>query len=191
MKSLLLVAAVAMTGAMGALGGCEASGSTAGEQRENIDEMADDALRRLYREEPGSRAQVDQAAGYGVFSNIGTNVIFVSTGSGYGVVHNKRTGKKTYMKMGEFGVGLGIGVKDFRAVFVFHDEATLNTFVEEGWEFGAEADAAATAGDKGGSASGAATAASGMTIYQMTENGVALSATVSGTKYWKDDSLNN
>ena len=37
---------------------------------------------------------------------------------------------------------------------------------------------------------GAATATSGMTIYQMTEAGVVLSATVSGTKYWKDSSLN-
>jgi lipid-binding SYLF domain-containing protein len=190
MKSFLLLAAVAMAGAMGALAGCSASGATPDEKRDNIRTMADDALKRLYREEPGSKAQIEQAAGYGVFSNIGTNVIFVSTGGGYGMVHNNRTGDDTYMKMGEFGVGLGLGLKDFRAVFVFHDLTTLNTFVESGWEFGGEADAAAAAGDKGGSASGAATVASGMTIYQFTENGLALSATVSGTKYWKDDSLN-
>jgi hypothetical protein len=29
-----------------------------------------------------------------------------------------------------------------------------------------------------------------ITIYQMTESGLALQATVNGTKYWKDDELN-
>ena len=29
-----------------------------------------------------------------------------------------------------------------------------------------------------------------MTIYQLTETGLALQATVKGTKYWKDESLN-
>ena len=30
-----------------------------------------------------------------------------------------------------------------------------------------------------------------MKIYQFTESGLALQATVSGTKYWKDSKLNN
>ena len=30
----------------------------------------------------------------------------------------------------------------------------------------------------------------GMEIYQFTESGIALQATVSGTKYWKDGKLN-
>ena len=30
----------------------------------------------------------------------------------------------------------------------------------------------------------------GITIYQLTETGVALQATIKGTKYWKDDELN-
>jgi hypothetical protein len=29
------------------------------------------------------------------------------------------------MKMGSAGIGLGLGVKDFRAVFVFHDKEKL------------------------------------------------------------------
>jgi hypothetical protein len=29
-----------------------------------------------------------------------------------------------------------------------------------------------------------------ITIYQLTESGLALQATVKGTKYWKDDALN-
>jgi len=29
-----------------------------------------------------------------------------------------------------------------------------------------------------------------VTVYQMTDKGVALQATLQGTKYWKDDDLN-
>ena len=93
------------------------------------------------------------------------------------------------MKMGEVGIGLGLGVKDFRAVFVFHDAKTLERFVEHGWAFGGQADAAAKAGDKGAAVAGEAVI-DNITIYQLTESGLALQATVKGTKYWKDDSLN-
>ena len=29
-----------------------------------------------------------------------------------------------------------------------------------------------------------------MTIYQLTESGLALQATIKGTRFWKDDALN-
>lgn len=105
------------------------------------------------------------------------------------MVRDARTGRDTYMKMGEAGLGLGLGVKDFRAVFVFDNQATMNRFVESGWEFGAHADAAAKARDKGG-AVGGEVLVDGITVYQITENGLALQATIKGTKYWKDDELN-
>ena len=65
----------------------------------------------------------------------------------------------------------------------------LNHFVTSGWNFGGQADAAAKAGDKGG-AVGAEGNVGAMTIYQLMKNGLALQATVQGTKYWKDDELN-
>ena len=58
-----------------------------------------------------------------------------------------------------------------------------------GWAFGAQADAAAKASDKGAAVGGEATV-DNITIYQLTESGLALQATVKGTKYWKDNSLN-
>ena len=93
------------------------------------------------------------------------------------------------MKMGEAGVGFGLGVKDFRAVFVFHNRAVMEKFISSGWEFGGQADAAAKAGEKGAAIGGEAVF-DGITIYQMTESGLALQATVKGTKYWKDEELN-
>jgi lipid-binding SYLF domain-containing protein len=93
------------------------------------------------------------------------------------------------MKMGEAGIGLGLGAKDFRAVFVFRDRASLDRFINSGWEFGGHADAAAKAGDKGAAVGGEALF-DGITVYQITQSGLALQATVKGMKYWKDDELN-
>lgn len=93
------------------------------------------------------------------------------------------------MQMGEVGLGFDAGVKDFRAVFVFHNTNTMKRFIDHGWAFGAQADAAAKASDKGAALAGEVTV-DNITIYQLTESGLALQETVKGTKYWKDNSLN-
>ena len=151
--------------------------------------MKSQVLKDLYKVKPYARTLVSKAPGYAVFSNANVNLIFASFGGGYGVVKNNKTGKHTYMKMGEVGIGFGLGVKDFRAVFVFHDKTTMNRFINSGWEFGGHADAAAKARDKGG-AVGGEVLADNITIFQLTEVGLALQATVKGTKYWKDAELN-
>lgn len=180
--SLLLLASLVV--------GCATSGGvTPQEKRQNVITMHNEVLAELYKNHPRAKSEVASAPGYAVFSNANVNVIFASFGGGYGVVKNNRTGKLTYMRMGEVGIGLGLGVKDFRAVFVFRDRATLDKFIDSGWEFGGHADAAAKASDKGGAVGGEALI-DGIKIYQLTQSGLALQATVKGTKYWKDDELN-
>jgi lipid-binding SYLF domain-containing protein len=170
--------------------GCATTkGKTPQDKRHAILDMKNDTLTKLYRVKPQAKSQITNASGYAVFSDANINIIFASFGGGYGVVKNNKTGTHTYMKMGEVGIGLGLGVKDFRAVFIFHDHDTMNKFVKSGWEFGGHADAAAKASDKGG-AVGGEILLDNITIYQLTESGLALQATVKGTKYWKDDALN-
>lgn len=160
------------------------------ERRQVVSDMEEETLQRLYREEPATKAKIRDSAGYGVFSNANVNLIFTSAGGGYGVVVNNSTGERTHMKMALGGIGIGLGVKDYRQVLIFKNQETLNTFVESGWEFGAHADAAAKAGESGGEASGEGDISQNIEVYSMTESGLALQATVAGTKYWKDDSLN-
>ena len=50
-------------------------------------------------------------------------------------------------------------------------------------------DAAAKAKDKGDAIGGEITV-DNITIYQLTESGLALQATIKGTKFWRDDALN-
>jgi lipid-binding SYLF domain-containing protein len=172
------------------LSGCATSGAhNAADKRQAILDMKQEVLAELYSTKPGARTQIANAPGYAVFSNANVNLILASFSGGNGVVRDNRTGKNTYMKMGEAGVGFGLGVKDFRAVFVFHNPKTLQRFVDSGWEFGAHADAAAKANEKGG-AVGGEILLDGVTVYQMTESGLALQATIKGTKYWKDTELN-
>jgi lipid-binding SYLF domain-containing protein len=174
----------------GLLWGCATTrGITPQDKRHAILEMKNETLSDLYKVHPRARSQIAKAPGYAVFSDANVNVIFASFGGGYGVVKSNNTGRHTYMKMGEIGIGLGLGVKDFRAVFIFHDHETMNQFIESGWEFGGHADAAAKASDKG-AAVGGEILLDNITIYQLTESGLALQATVKGTKYWKDDALN-
>ena len=94
------------------------------------------------------------------------------------------------MRMGTAGIGLGLGVKDFEAVFVFHRRSALEKFIDKGWDFSGQADAAAKSGDKGGAVDAEGTVLGGVDVYQMTKAGLALQATLQGTKYWKSKKLN-
>lgn len=163
---------------------------TVDEQRADIQKMSATTLARLYKVHPAARDDVQKAAGYAVFSNVGINLILLSAAGGSGVAHDNHSGKDVYMKMVSGGFGIGLGVKDFRGVFVFATTDKLKQFTNSGWEANAQVDAAAKAGDKGAAATGAITVAPGVTLYQLTENGLALQATIQGTKYFKNDDLN-
>lgn len=172
------------------IAGCATpQGDTASEQRASVREMAQNTLAEAYRLNPGLQSKVRRAAGYGVFSNRGTKILVVSSGNGYGLVYDNRTGRDTYMRMAEVGGGLGFGIKDFRAVFVFQNESTLRRFVESGWDFGGDVGAAAKTRTQGGQVSAGASA-QGIEIYQFTDRGLELAVTVAGTKYWQDEELN-
>lgn len=173
------------------LSGCVTSPKKTDQQRRSeIQSMRMNTIADVEKFQKDIRKRIAKAPGYAVFSNANVNVIFASFSGGYGVVRNNQSGKDTYMKMAEAGIGLGLGVKDFRAVFVFRSAFALENFIEKGWSVGAHADAAAKAGDKG-DAVAAEIVVDDVEIYQLTDNGLALQATVKGTKYWKDETLNN
>lgn len=188
MKDLMFI--ITMSAVLLAVTGCSpGSDLTKSQKIDRINEMAVETLQRLYKEVPSAEKEIKQAPGYAAFSNANVNIIFASAGGGYGMVMDNTTGKKTYMKMAMGGLGIGLGAKDFRQVLIFEDKDVMNRFIYSGWEFGGHADAAAKAGDKGGEASGEGFVG-GVKVYAMTEAGLALQATVTGTKYYKDDELN-
>ena len=94
------------------------------------------------------------------------------------------------MRMAEVQAGFGMGVKKFRLVWVFENQAAFDKFVNSGWEVGTQATAAAKYGDQGAWASGAVSISPGVWLYQITDEGLAVELTAKGTKYYKDDELN-
>jgi lipid-binding SYLF domain-containing protein len=164
------------------------------EERQEVIDMREETLGRLYKEEPTAEAMVRDSAGYAVFSNTGVNVLLVSTANGSGIAHDNKSGEDVYMKMFSAGGGIGFGVKKFSAVFVFHNRDAYDQFVDKGWNFSGQADAAATTDSDKGEQAGAEEATvvlnEGVTVYQMTKKGLALQVTLQGTKYWKDKDLN-
>lgn len=175
--------------AVALLGGCVSNTGTVDERRQLVQDMRDAALGELYASRPDVRQQIASAPGYAVFSNANVNLILASFGGGYGIMHNNRSGRATYLRMGEVGLGLGVGVKDFRIVMVFHTDDAMQRFEEYGVAVGAQADAAAVAGEQGAAVGGELTL-DNITVYQMTEAGLALQATLKGAKYWPDPALN-
>jgi lipid-binding SYLF domain-containing protein len=117
--------------------------------------------------------------------------IFVAgSGSGKGILFDRKNNKEIFMKMFEAQAGLGMGVKKFSVIFVFDKHKDVDEFVNSGWEFGGQASAAAKMGDEGGSMQGAMSVSPGVWMYQLTDDGLALELTGKGTKYYKDDDLN-
>jgi len=159
------------------------------ERQKDIREMRDAVLADLYKEKPELKARIKKAAGYAAFSNVGVNLVIASFAGGKGIVVDRK-GNETFMKMGSAGIGLGLGVKDFRGIFIFHDKDKLDAFVAKGWDFSGQADATAKSDKKGGQLAGAGNITEGVELYQFTKNGLALQATLQGTKYWKDRDLN-
>ena len=159
-------------------------------ERQDIRKRSAQILSQLYKAEPKAKANIQKAAGYATFSNFGMKILVAGSGSGKGVAVNSKTKKETFMKMLEIQAGLGFGAKKFSLVWVFETPEALNSFVNSGWELGAQTSAAATTGDKGGSLQGAVPVGQGVWLYQLTDKGLALELTAKGTKYYKDDDLN-
>jgi len=158
--------------------------------RQQVREMEQDALATLYEVAPGTHRVIDRAAGYGVFSTFGIKLFFAGGTTGKGVVINQRTQRQTFMKMVQVQGGLGFGVNQNRLIFVFTSEQALRNFVNQGWEFGGQANLSAMASGQGAQFSGAAAVSPGVYLYQLTNTGLSGTITVSGTKYFKDADLN-
>jgi hypothetical protein len=197
-------------------------GDSVKEKQTNVRKQRDEMLAELYATKPEMKDRLKNAAGYATFKMTDVNLFLLASANGYGVLTDNKTGKETFMRVASLGGGLGMGLKDIRVIFVFNDAKVMKQFLEQGWQFGGEADAAAKYQDTGvsaeqnvkanvdfrqgtviagsstdvrggteaGSEKAAVSVGGAMEIYQFTQSGLALQATVKGTKYWKDSKLN-
>lgn len=185
-RIFLVLQAVALLAVVGC---ATPKGASRAEKLDYIGSMKKDTLAELQRQRPETGEELANAEGYAVFSGVGAGLLIGGSGNGYGVVVDNETGRETYMRMLRATAGLGVGIKKYRMVFVFHDREKLDRFIDKGWEFGPEADVALKAGEAGGAVTGASVLG-GVHVYQFTEGGAMLRASLGGTKFWKDGALN-
>lgn len=165
-------------------------GATAADKRMSAMQMRDSAMDEFFAKNIGLENKVKDAPGFAVVSNIGTEIIFVTTDGGYAVVTNNKGGETTYMKMAGLGLGFGIGVEDTRMLLVFRTESAMQQFIRNGWDWLVEASAAAKSGDNGGAATAVGSLNGDIDLYEMTKTGLALQVNISGAKYWHYEALN-
>lgn len=152
-----------------------------------VNAKAEQTLNDFFKAKPKLKAEVKNAAGYGVFTTYGLS--FLAGGSGgKGVVYNNKTGQKTYMDLAQASVGLQIGASEARYLFVFKDAKGMQTFIDSGWEAGGEVGAGAGAGKH--AAGGTLGQFTYGNLYSLTKNGFQAGGAMGGTKFWKDKDLN-
>ena len=166
-------------------------GDTPEQQRESILQMEQQTLNRLYEQHPDAQEQIQNAAGYGVFSSIGTSIIIANFGNGYGVIHDNTKDTNRFMRMERYGGGLGVGQREYKMVMVFHNEDILNDIQYGGWTFGAGGSATFKEKDKDGTAGSGNEVLADITIYEMADSGFMLTGNVSGMTFRKAVLLND
>ena len=164
--------------------------ATAAEKRAQINQLHDKALKNLYAKYPHAQRVINNCYAYATLSNTGIKLGIFGDAHGRGVAINNQTGERVYLKMAEQSVGIGIGVKEYDLVFLINTREAWDNFIAGKIRFGASADASATDGVSGGAIDGAEYAAPGVWVFQMTTKGVAVEATLKGTKIYKDKKLN-
>jgi lipid-binding SYLF domain-containing protein len=155
------------------------------ETRAEIDAMGNDAIQELVKSDDNARSLYEQSKGYAVFRATKAGLV-VTGGGGSGVVVNKGTSERTYMRMGTAGVGLGAGVQNFRLIVLFETDAALEKFVDGGWDAATSAQAAA--GKSGINV--ASSFVDNVAIFQLTDKGLMAQADLTGTRFWKSEKLN-
>jgi lipid-binding SYLF domain-containing protein len=185
-KAIVVIAAVCMVGWAGQLVAEESWESLNQQAKQTkINEVAKESLDEVFKGNKAAKELYNNSYGWAAFDNLKIAWGF-SGGGGNGVAVNKKTGARTYMKVGTVGVGLGLGAQKYQVVFLFQDEKTFRNFVDKGWQ--ADATAQATAGTAG--VGGQTGFVNGIAIYQITDKGLMASADIAGTKYWKNKKLN-
>ena len=160
------------------------------EKRQDIRNIASKTLSEVYELQPHAKEAVENAAGYAAFSITDTKIVFLGSGSGKGMAVDNSTGQEIFMKTKDVQVGFGVGIKKYDVLFVFETKKAFSDFINSGWQFGGQATAAATDSVTGDALQGAIPVSPDVWLYQVTDKGLELSATVRGIRYFKDSKLN-
>ncbi len=169
----------------------EAAKASPAEQRRQIDELNQKTFSRLYEKYPNAQRVINDCYAWATLSNTGMKLGLFGSSHGRGLAVNNVTGERVYLRMEEQSVGLGVGVKEYDLIFLIANREAWDNFIAGKIRFGTSAEASANDSVNGGSIEGATYVAPGVWVLQMTTKGVALEASLKGTKIFRDKKLNS
>jgi lipid-binding SYLF domain-containing protein len=120
----------------------------------------------------------NSSAGYVIFPNVGKGAIGVGGAAGNGVVFEKGKAVGT-AKMKQVSVGFQFGGQVYREVIFFQDQAALNRFKQNKFEFSAQASAVAVT--KGASTN--VKYRNGVLVFTQEKGGLMYEASIGGQKF--------
>jgi len=149
------------------------------EKLKELISLEKEVLAQLDKESPEATKELEKAIGYAIIEQKIVKVPVVGAGGGKGVVVDKATDKRTYLKVKRIDLGLGWGGKAYKLIMIIHDKDVLRDL--ETGKFGVKAGAEATAkaGDVGGGGGeGVSLRDKGYTTYTLTDAGVSATVTI-------------
>lgn len=154
-------------------------------RRDELVQTAEQSLRQLQEQNESAAALYEQAHGYAVFDTTKGGLIVTGAG-GTGVAMEKGSDERTFMHLGQAGVGLGAGLENYRLVLLIADEQTYDDFVSGQWDGSISAQAAA--GEEGVAAE--EQFVEGIRAFRLTDAGLMAQVDVSGIRFWASEDLN-
>lgn len=160
------------------------------QKRDGTLRMAKTGLDALIKQKPAVKKEIDEAAGYAVFTTTNVNIVLLVVARGEGVLFDKRRKDPIFMQALKTGEGLGAGYQDQYQVVIFKSPDAIDQFLLtsiNGQRGGVDVDANFSAGSGGTIRSFNPE----ITFYTVGLFGYDLQANYGGTLYLVDQQLNN
>ena len=93
------------------------------------------ALRKVFREQPGSQQLLEIASGYAVFAPVGLDLGLVSSRRTGGILRLNRSGRDTYYTLLPGPGEEASAAAGLVAILVFQSDDAFNRFEADGWTF--------------------------------------------------------
>ncbi len=154
------------------------------ERRAFVAELEETALTDLVKQHPEAQADLERSLGHAIFAKAVTKVPVFGAGDGLGVVIDRRTGQRTFLRVGRIDVGGGLGTRKYRVVMIFFEPGPLDKLLAGKLEIRAGAEASSGAGDAAaGGGESSRSRDNGYATYRLADEGLSATWTVSVTRY--------
>ena len=147
------------------------------------------ALERFKAKQPDLKESRAKAPGYAVFTTYGVSFIIGGSG-GTGVVHDNKTKKNTFMKLGGASAGFQLGAVENDVLVIFKTTKAMQDFVSEWLGRQWRGHRGCGGGGAGGGGGQGASPRGDVQTLTLTKNGIEAGLSIGGVKAWKDTDLN-